>query len=62
MLGGLTMMFGSVLIVLRCLFMMLVNLELCHSVLPNIGCKKRHSPKIQLRRQIVYELMSCPGV
>jgi hypothetical protein len=33
-LGGLTMMFGSVFIVLGCLFVMLVDLVLCHSILP----------------------------
>ena len=32
--GGLAMMFGGLLIVLRCLFVMLVNLVLCHSDLP----------------------------
>ena len=37
MLAGLTMMFGSLFIVLRRLFVMLVNLELCHSVLPDIS-------------------------
>jgi hypothetical protein len=36
-LAGLTMMFGSVFIVLRGLFVMLVNLELCHFVLPDIS-------------------------
>jgi hypothetical protein len=36
-LGGLTMMFGSLFIVLRCLFVMLVNLVLFHSVLPDIS-------------------------
>jgi hypothetical protein len=35
-LGGLAMMFGRVFIVLRCVFVMLVNLVLCHSVLPEI--------------------------
>jgi hypothetical protein len=33
-LRGLTMMFGSLVIVLRCLFVMLVYLVFCHSVLP----------------------------
>jgi hypothetical protein len=37
MLGGFTVMFGSVLVVLRCLFMMLMDLKLCHSVLPEIS-------------------------
>ena len=37
MLGGLTMMFGSVFVVLRCLFVMLVNLVLCHSSLPGLS-------------------------
>jgi hypothetical protein len=41
MLAGLTMMFGSVFIVLRGLFVMLVNLELCHSVLPDISWRKK---------------------
>jgi hypothetical protein len=36
MLAGLTMMFGSVFIVLRGLFVVLVNLEFCHSALPDI--------------------------
>jgi hypothetical protein len=35
-LGGLAMMFGRLFIVLRCVFVMLVNLVLCHSVLPEI--------------------------
>ena len=39
-LGGLTMMFGSVIIVLCRLFVMLMNLGLCHSVLPEISCCK----------------------
>jgi hypothetical protein len=47
MLGGLTMMFGSLFIVLRRLFVMLVNLELCHSV----------PLEIQLTQQIVYALV-----
>jgi hypothetical protein len=33
-LGGLTMMFGSVFVMLRRLFVMLVNLLLCHCSLP----------------------------
>jgi hypothetical protein len=37
MLAGLAMMFGGVFIVLRRLFVMLVNLELCHVVLPDIS-------------------------
>ena len=41
MLAGLTMMFGSVFIVLRGLLVMLVNLELCHSVLPDISWRKK---------------------
>ena len=35
MLGGLAMMFGGLVIVLRCLLVMLVNLVLCHSDLPD---------------------------
>ena len=35
MLGGFTMMFGSLLIVLCRMFVMLVNLVLCHFVLPD---------------------------
>jgi hypothetical protein len=35
MLGGLAMMFGGLVIVLRRLFVMLVNLVLCHSDLPD---------------------------
>ena len=42
-LGGLTMMFGSVFMVLRCLFVMFVNLVFCHSALPEVSCfRKRH--------------------
>ena len=37
MLAGLAMMFRGVFIVLRRLFVMLVNLELCHFVLPDIS-------------------------
>jgi hypothetical protein len=33
MLGGFTMMFGSVFVMLRCLFVMLVNLVLCHETM-----------------------------
>ena len=43
MLAGLTMMFGSVFIVLRGLFVMLVNLELCHSVLPETSWLRARS-------------------
>ena len=59
MLAGLTMMFGSVFIVLRGLFVMLVNLELCHSVLPDISWRKKGANGLgmQLKRQIVYELI-----
>ena len=35
MLGGLTMMFGSLLVVLRRMFVMLMNLMVCHFVLPD---------------------------
>jgi hypothetical protein len=46
-----------------CLFVMLMDLQLCHSVSPEHGCKKGHTaPEIHLTRQIVYELMSRPGV
>jgi hypothetical protein len=41
MLGGLAMMFGSLVIVLRRLFVMLVNLVLCHSVLPDFPVSTR---------------------
>jgi hypothetical protein len=45
MLAGLTMMFGSVFIVLRGLFVVLVNLEFCHSVLPeNSWLRERSDP------------------
>jgi hypothetical protein len=37
MLGGLTMMFGSLLVVLRRMFVMLMNLVLCHFVLPTLS-------------------------
>jgi hypothetical protein len=43
MLGGLAMIFGSVFIVLRCLFVMLVNLEFCHSVLPETSWQRQRS-------------------
>jgi hypothetical protein len=43
MLGGLTMMFGSVFIVLRGLFVMLVNLEFCHSLLPETSWLRERS-------------------
>ena len=36
-LGSFAMMFGGLVIVLRCLFVMLVNLVLGHSVLPEIS-------------------------
>jgi hypothetical protein len=64
MLGGLTMMFGSLFIVLRRLFVMLVNLELCHSVLPETSWLRERSPplEIQLTRQIVYELIGRRAV
>jgi hypothetical protein len=39
MLGGLAMMLGGVFVVLCCLFVMLVNLDLSHFVLPDIGWK-----------------------
>jgi hypothetical protein len=39
-LGGFTMMFGSVFVMLCRLFVMLVNLVLCHSVLPNLAARK----------------------
>jgi hypothetical protein len=42
-LGSLTMMFGSVFIVLRGLFVMLVNLEFCHSVLPETSWLRERS-------------------
>jgi hypothetical protein len=62
MLAGLTMVFGSVFIVLCCLFVMLMNLGLCHSVLPDISCVQVRltAPEIQLTRQIVYELIAHP--
>ena len=41
MLGGLAMMFGGLVIVLRCLFVMLVNLVLCHSDLPDFPVSAR---------------------
>ena len=40
-LGGLTMMFGRLLVVLRRMFVMLVNLVLCHFVLLDF---EPHSP------------------
>jgi hypothetical protein len=36
-LGGLAMMFGSLFIMLRRVLVMLVNLILCHSALPDIS-------------------------
>jgi hypothetical protein len=41
MLGGLAMIFGSVF--MRCLFVMLVNLEFCHSVLPETSWQRQRS-------------------
>ena len=43
MLGGFTMMFGGLLIVLCRMFVMLVNLVLCHFVLPDFV---PHSPRL----------------
>jgi hypothetical protein len=37
MLGSLAMMFGRLVIVLRCVFVMLVNFVLCHSDLPTFS-------------------------
>ena len=42
-LGGLTMMFGSVFIVLCRLFVVLVNFEFCHSVLPETSWLRERS-------------------
>ena len=63
-LAGLTMMFGSVFIVLRGLFVMLVNLELCHFVLRTFPDAKKgpNGLGIQLKRQIVYELIGRRAV
>jgi len=49
MLGGLTMVFGGVFVMLRRLFVMLVNLVLCHSVLPNVSWLRERAtaPEIQ---------------
>ena len=46
-------------VMLSCLFVMLVNLVLCHSVLPNVSWLQEtaHCAQIQLTRQIVYELI-----
>ena len=56
MLGGLTMMLGSMFAVLRCLFVMLVDLDLYHSVLPDIFWLQEgpSAPDIQLTPQFVY--------
>ena len=64
MLAGLTMVFGSVFIVLRRLFVVLVNLELCHFILPDISSLQIRltATGIQLTRQIVYELIARPAV
>ena len=43
-LGGLTMMFGSVFMVLRCLFVMFVNLVFCHSALPEVFVLQKAPP------------------
>jgi hypothetical protein len=42
-LGGLAMMFGSLFIVLCCLFVMLVDLVLFHSILPDVSWLKQRS-------------------
>jgi hypothetical protein len=47
MLGGLAMMFGGLVIVLRCLFVMLVNLVLCHSDLPDFSISARFIPDMR---------------
>jgi hypothetical protein len=47
MLGGFAMMFGRLLIVLRRMFVMLVNLVLCHFVLPDLV---RHLPRLVTHR------------
>jgi hypothetical protein len=64
MLGGLAMMFGSMFIMLRRLFVTLVNLEFCHSVLLAISRlqKRAHCAGSQLTRQIVYELIGRRAV
>jgi hypothetical protein len=64
MLGGLTMVFGGVFVMLRRLFVMLVNLVLCHSVLPNVSWleKGQLRPKSNLTPQFVYELIARPAV
>jgi hypothetical protein len=43
-LGSLAMMFGRLFVVLRCVFVMLVNLVLWHSVLPEIREPQDHLP------------------
>ena len=43
-LGGLAMMFGSLFIVLRCFFVMLVNFVLFHSVLPGMSWLQEGPP------------------
>jgi hypothetical protein len=64
MLGGFAMMFGSVFVMLSCLFVILVIS--CSAILFSQtfrGCKKGHTaPEIQLTRQIVYELIGRRAV
>jgi hypothetical protein len=68
MLGGLAMMFGSWFIVLRSLFVMLMNLVLCHSVLLEISRpprKSRRSPRLPTKQTLKGDLKSlrqCAGI
>jgi len=61
-LRGLTMMFSSLVIVLRCLFVMLVYLVFCHSVLPDWLPEKAHCARNSTYGQFVSELIVCPAV
>jgi hypothetical protein len=63
-LRGLTMMFGSLVIVLCCLFVMLVYLVFRHSILPDISWlpKKAHCARNSTYGQLFSELIACPAV
>jgi hypothetical protein len=58
LLGGLAMMFGGLVIVLRCLFVMLVNLILCHSDLPDFPVSARLHTRQALNCALIF-LRQC---
>jgi hypothetical protein len=61
MLGGLAMMSGGLIIVLRCLFVMLVNLVLCHSDLPDFPVSARLHTRQALNRALIF-LRQCARI